>query len=109
MGHKCRQRPKPNNAWWRCVESGQCNPPAIICLRRRNKVQRPEAIEAALPVDLLEFRLLSRHLLKAAAHSGMPRWQDLPFVGLSRSANDATDYFQIPTERVVEADHDLGA
>jgi KUP system potassium uptake protein len=39
----------------------------------------------------------------------MPRWQDLPFVGLGRSANDATDYFQIPTGRVVEADHDLGA
>jgi KUP system potassium uptake protein len=39
----------------------------------------------------------------------MPRWQDLPFVGLGRSANDATDYFQIPTGRVVEADYDLGA
>jgi KUP system potassium uptake protein len=39
----------------------------------------------------------------------MPRWQNLPFAGLSRSANDATDYFQIPTGRVVEADHDLGA
>jgi K+ transporter len=74
-----------------------------------NKVQRVEAIEAALPVDLSELLLLSRHLLKPAAHSGMPRWQDLPFVGLSRSANDATDYFQIPTGRVVEADHDLGA
>jgi KUP system potassium uptake protein len=39
----------------------------------------------------------------------MPRWQNLPFVGLSRSANDATDYFQIPTGWVVEADYDLGA
>jgi K+ transporter len=73
------------------------------------KVQRAGATESALSVDLSELRLLSRHLLKAAAHSGMPRWQDLPFVGLSRSANDATDYFQIPTGRVVEADHDLGA
>ena len=32
----------------------------------------------------------------------MPRWQDLLFIRLSRSANDATDYFQIPTGRVVE-------
>jgi KUP system potassium uptake protein len=32
----------------------------------------------------------------------MPRWQDRLFIGLARSANDATDYFQIPTERVVE-------
>jgi K+ transporter len=66
-------------------------------------------LEAALPVDLSELLLLSRHLLKSAAHSGMPRWQDPPFVGLSRSTNDATDHFQIPTGQVVEADHDLGA
>jgi KUP system potassium uptake protein len=32
----------------------------------------------------------------------MPRWQDLLFIRLSQSANDATDYFQIPTGRVVE-------
>ena len=34
--------------------------------------------------------------------SGMPRWQDRLFISLARSANDATDYFQIPTDRVVE-------
>jgi len=45
---------------------------------------------------------LSRRALKPAAHSGMPRWQDLLFIRLSRAANDATDYFQIPTGRVVE-------
>ena len=45
---------------------------------------------------------LSRRLLKPAAHSGMPRWQDRLFISLARSANDATDYFQIPTGRVVE-------
>ena len=45
---------------------------------------------------------LSRRALKPAAQSGMPRWQDRLFIGLARSANDATDYFQIPTERVVE-------
>jgi KUP system potassium uptake protein len=45
---------------------------------------------------------LSRRALKLAAHSSMPRWQDRLFIMLARSANDATDYFQIPTERVVE-------
>jgi KUP system potassium uptake protein len=45
---------------------------------------------------------LSRRALKPATHSGMPRWQDHLFIALSRSANDATDYFQIPTGRVVE-------
>jgi KUP system potassium uptake protein len=45
---------------------------------------------------------LSRRALKPAARSGMPRWQDHLFIGLTRIANDATDYFQIPTGRVVE-------
>jgi KUP system potassium uptake protein len=45
---------------------------------------------------------LSRRALKPAPHSGMPRWQDRLFISLARSANDATDYFQIPTDRVVE-------
>jgi len=45
---------------------------------------------------------LSRRLLKPAAKSEMPNWQDRLFIGLSRLANDATDYFQIPTGRVVE-------
>ena len=45
---------------------------------------------------------LSRRALKPAARSGMPRWQDRLFIVLARMANDATDYFQIPTGRVVE-------
>src|SRR5712691_217734 len=45
---------------------------------------------------------LSRRSLKPAARSGMPRWQDRLFIMLTRVANDATDYFQIPTGRVVE-------
>src|SRR5689334_7760386 len=45
---------------------------------------------------------VSRRSLKPAAQSGMPKWQDRLFIGLSRSANDAIDYFQIPTGRVVE-------
>jgi len=45
---------------------------------------------------------VSRRAFKPAAQSGMPRWQDRLFIVLSRSANDAIDYFQIPTGRVVE-------
>ena len=45
---------------------------------------------------------LSRRALKASAQSDMPGWQDRLFIILARSANDATDYFQIPTGRVVE-------
>ena len=45
---------------------------------------------------------VSRRKLKPSAQSGMPLWQDRVFIAMSRSANDATDYFQIPTGRVVE-------
>jgi KUP system potassium uptake protein len=45
---------------------------------------------------------LSRRALKPAARSGMPRWQDRLFIGMARTASDATDFFQIPTGRVVE-------
>ena len=46
---------------------------------------------------------LSRRALKPAAHSGMPRWQDRLFMAfLARTADDASSYFQLPTERVVE-------
>ena len=45
---------------------------------------------------------VSRRALKPSAQSGMPLWQDHLFIAMSRSANDATDYFQIPTGRVVE-------
>ena len=45
---------------------------------------------------------LSRRSLKASPNSGMPMWQDRLFIGLARTAADATEYFQIPTGRVVE-------
>jgi KUP system potassium uptake protein len=45
---------------------------------------------------------LSRRALKPAARTEMPRWQERLFIALARSANDASDYFQIPTGRVVE-------
>jgi len=45
---------------------------------------------------------LSRRSLKPAPRSGMPRWQDRLFIASTRMANDATDYFHIPTGRVVE-------
>jgi len=45
---------------------------------------------------------LSRRSLKASATSGMPLWQDRLYIGLARTASDATEYFQIPTGRVVE-------
>jgi KUP system potassium uptake protein len=45
---------------------------------------------------------LSRRSIRPAAQSGMPLWQDRIFISLAKSASDATDFFQIPTGRVVE-------
>ena len=45
---------------------------------------------------------LSRRTLRPAAASGIARWEDRLFITLARGANDATSYFQIPSERVVE-------
>jgi len=45
---------------------------------------------------------LSRRSLRTTSKSEMPRWQELMFIALARSAEDATTYFQIPIDRVVE-------
>jgi hypothetical protein len=33
-GHKTNNATKPNDAWWRCLKSGQRNPPVAICPHR---------------------------------------------------------------------------
>ena len=45
---------------------------------------------------------LSRRSIKASPQSGMPVWQDKFYISLTKSATDATNFFQIPTGRVVE-------
>ena len=45
---------------------------------------------------------LSRRSLRTTSRSELPRWQERLFIWLARTAQDATTYFQIPTDRVVE-------
>lgn len=45
---------------------------------------------------------LSRRSLRMSSKSEMPRWQERLYIALAGSAEDATTYFQIPTDRVVE-------
>ncbi|WP_342360684.1 potassium transporter Kup [Terrarubrum flagellatum] len=45
---------------------------------------------------------LSRRAIRPAAQSGMSLTRDKMFIALARNATDATDFFQIPTGRVVE-------
>jgi KUP system potassium uptake protein len=45
---------------------------------------------------------LGRRNIKTSQHSGMPHWQDKLFVSLMHQATNATDFFAIPSDRVVE-------
>jgi KUP system potassium uptake protein len=45
---------------------------------------------------------LSRRSLKPSPKGGLRKWMDRLFIALSRNATDATEYFHIPTGRVVE-------
>jgi KUP system potassium uptake protein len=45
---------------------------------------------------------VSRRSIRPSVHVVMPFWQDKLFISLAKSASDATDFFQIPTGRVVE-------
>jgi KUP system potassium uptake protein len=45
---------------------------------------------------------LSRRAVRPDPKSGMPVWQDRLFIILARNADDASSYFQLPTDRVVE-------
>jgi KUP system potassium uptake protein len=45
---------------------------------------------------------LSRRSVRPDPRSGMPGWQDGLYIFLAHNADDASSYFQLPTDRVVE-------
>jgi KUP system potassium uptake protein len=45
---------------------------------------------------------LSRRSVRLDPRSGMPYWQDRLYIFLAQNADDASRYFQLPTNRVVE-------
>ncbi len=59
--------------------------------------------KAGLKFDIMTTSFfLGRRTIKTSSHSGMPLWQDNLFVALSKQAANATDFFAIPSDRVVE-------
>ena len=59
--------------------------------------------KAGLKFDIMTTSFfLGRRTLKTASNSGMPLWQDKLFVSLSKQSANATDFFSIPSDRVVE-------
>jgi KUP system potassium uptake protein len=63
---------------------------------------------AALRKTGLKFDIMStsfylgRRKLVPDPKSGMPQWQDKLFIALANAATDPSDYFRLPTNRVVE-------
>jgi KUP system potassium uptake protein len=56
-----------------------------------------------LAIDVMRTSFfLSRRALRLAPKSELPRWQERLFVRLAQSANDASQYFGIPSGRAVE-------
>jgi KUP system potassium uptake protein len=67
--------------------------PRILTMARRH----------GLDFDIMQTSFfLGRRTIKASSASGMPAWQDAIFIFLTRMATNATDFFHIPTGRVVE-------
>ncbi len=59
--------------------------------------------KAGLKFDIMTTSFfLGRRTLKAAANSGMPQWQDKLFIAMSKQAASAPDFFNLPSDRVVE-------
>lgn len=67
--------------------------PHILAVARRR----------GLNFDIMQTSFfLGRRSIKPSANSGMPIWQDNLFIFLSRTALAPTDFFHIPSGRVVE-------
>jgi len=59
--------------------------------------------KAGLKYDIMTTSFfLGRRSIKESNSSEMPIWQDKLYVSLTRQSANATDFFSIPTDRVVE-------
>jgi KUP system potassium uptake protein len=59
--------------------------------------------KAGLKFDIMTTSFfLGRRSIKESPHSEMPGWQDKLYVSLTKQSANATDFFSIPTDRVVE-------
>ncbi len=59
--------------------------------------------KAGLKFDIMTTSFfLGRRTLKTAPNSGMPQWQDRLFIGMTKQAASAPDFFNLPSDRVVE-------
>jgi KUP system potassium uptake protein len=66
------------------------------------------ARKAGVKFDIMSTSFfLSRRSLRPSGEHGMPLWQDQLFIALSRSGANATNYYRLPANRVVELGQQL--
>ncbi len=71
----------------------QPNVPKALALGRKH----------GLKFDIMSTSFfLNRRSFRASPQSGMPLWQDRLYIALTRAAANATDFYRIPSNRVVE-------
>ncbi|MGO9756143.1 MAG: potassium transporter Kup, partial [Roseiarcus sp.] len=59
--------------------------------------------KAGLKFDIMTTSFfVGRRTLRPSPSSGMPKWQDHLFIAMTKQAASAPDFFQIPSDRVVE-------
>ena len=59
--------------------------------------------KAGIKFDIMSTSFfLSRRSLQPSGERGMPLWQDKLFIALSKSGANATNFYRLPTNRVVE-------
>ncbi len=105
-----RTAPTPRVAQADCVKIEAVRPDIHIVTLNFGFMETPNVIrgltlarQQGLHFDIMTTSFfLSRRGLVPTSKSGMPRWQDLLFIFLARNATNATDFFHIPSARVVE-------
>ena len=50
---------------------------------------------------------LNRRSFRPSQVAGMPLWQDKLFIGMTKAASDATGFYRLPSNRVLELGQQL--
>lgn len=75
------------------------NVPAALALAKKQGVLKFEIMSTSF--------FLSRRSLRALSETGMPAWQDRLYIALYGQVTDATRFYKLPTNRVVELGQQL--
>ena len=107
-----RARPRPRRACRRQIatKSHSLSPDFTLVTLHFGYMEQPHIPralaamrKAGLKFDIMTTSFfLGRRTLKTAPNSGMPKWQDQLFIALDKQAASAPDFFNLPSDRVVE-------